>query len=73
MPINSQRSFVRKEDYMLRQTPKESPSRCFDVQCLKCDCYKMTVTAHDDEQFGESFIVFFCTRCRQQEKIDVKI
>jgi hypothetical protein len=64
---------MRKEDYAPRRTPKESPFRCFEVKCLKCDRYKMTVTAHYDEQSGEPFIVFFCTRCRQQEKIDVKI
>jgi hypothetical protein len=51
----------------------DSPFRCFDVKCLKCACYKLTITAHYDEQSGETFLVLFCTRCRQQEKLNVKI
>jgi hypothetical protein len=64
---------MRKEDYEPRRTPEESLFRCFDVKYLKCDCYKMTVTAHYDEQTGETFIVFFCGRCRQKEQIWVRI
>jgi len=73
MPINSQRWFMRKEDYELRQANPDSPFRSFDVKCLKCGCYKLTLTAHYDEQTGESFLLFFCTRCRRQEQIPIKI
>jgi hypothetical protein len=68
MPINSQRWFMRKEDHVPRQTPPESPCRCFDVKCLKCDCYKMTVTAHYNEQTGESFVVFFVAGADSKRK-----
>jgi hypothetical protein len=47
---------MRKKDYEPRKVNPDSPFRCFNVKCLKCDCYKMTVTAHYDEQSGESFI-----------------
>jgi hypothetical protein len=71
--MNAARYFMRREDYQPCQTPSESPFHYFDVKRLKCDCYKMTVTAHYDEQTGESFIMFFCSRCRQHEKIPIRL
>jgi hypothetical protein len=56
MPINSQRWFVRKEDYEPRKANSDSPFRRFDVKCLKCSCYKLTLTAHFDEQSGETIL-----------------
>jgi hypothetical protein len=73
MPINSQRWFQRKEDYEPRQANADSPFRRFDVKCLKCSSYKLTLTAHLDEQSGETILVLFCSRCREREKVNVKI
>jgi len=69
MPINSQRYFMRKEDYEPQKANPDSRFRCFDVKCLKCGCYKLTVTAHYDEESGGAFVVLACGRCGQKEKI----
>jgi hypothetical protein len=71
MPINSQRWFMRKEEYAPRRAQPDSPFLCFDVKCLKCGSYKMTITAHHDPESGDTLVRFFCTSCRQQEKIAV--
>jgi hypothetical protein len=70
--MNAARYFMRREDYQPRKTDPDSPFRNFDVKCLKCGSVKLTLTAHYDEQSGESFIVFFCSRCRQQEKLLIR-
>jgi hypothetical protein len=62
---------MRKEEYAPRQAQPDSPFRRFDMKCLKCDSYKLTVTAHHDPDSGETFVLFFCKTCRQQEKIAV--
>jgi hypothetical protein len=69
MPINSQRWFQRKEEYAPRQAQPDSPCRCFDVKCLKCGCYKLTVTTHYDEPSGETLVVLFCTCLQGAGKI----
>ena len=72
MPINSQRYFMRKEDYEPRKTPLDSPFRYFVVKCLQCDCVKLTVTAQYDEETGEMFMALQCGRCGQQERVAIK-
>jgi hypothetical protein len=42
MPINSQRWFMRKEDYEEKKTPSDSPFRCFIVKCVKCDSFLLS-------------------------------
>ena len=64
---------MRKEEYEIPRTPPDSPFRNFDVKCAKCRSYKITITPYYDEQSGSAFIVFFCTRCRRQEQISIKI
>jgi hypothetical protein len=71
MPINSQRWFMRKEEYAQRRAQPDSPFRQFDMKCLKCGSYKMTITVHHDPESGDTFVQFLCTSCRQQEKIAV--
>ena len=53
---------MRKEDYEPRRTPPESQFRSFRVSCNKCNSFKLTVTAHYDDQ----------SRCRQQEKLVIR-
>ena len=71
MAINSQRWFMRKEEYAPRQAQSDSPFHCFDMKCLKCGSYKLTITAHHDPESGETFILFLCTSCRQMEKLSI--
>ncbi len=72
MAINAQRWFMRKEEYEVRKALPDSPFRKFDVKCLRCRSYKLTLTAHYDEESGEPFVLLSCTCCRQQEKLPVK-
>ena len=46
-----------------------SPFRKFIVKCLQCECVKLKLTINYDEESGETFVVFYCTRCRQHEKV----
>ena len=73
MPINAQRWFMRKEEYEPRKPCPDSPFRCFDVKCLKCGCYKLAVTAYHDGQSGETFLVLQCGRCRQSERLKIRL
>jgi transcription elongation factor Elf1 len=69
--MNAARYFMRREDYQPRRTPPESPFRNFEVKCLKCGSFKLTITAQFDEQSGEQIAVFVCIKCKQQEKIRI--
>jgi hypothetical protein len=72
MAINSQRYFMRKEDYEEKKTPSDSPFRCFIVKCVKCDSFLLSIKGQWDEDAGEISVWLFCPRCRQQEKVNIK-
>lgn len=55
---------MRREDYEPPRTPPESPFRCFDVKCLKCSSYRLTLTTEFDDEAGELRLVMSCPRCR---------
>lgn len=71
-PMNSARSFIRREDDEPPRTPRESPFRCFDVKCLKCGSYRLSLTSDFDEDAGEQRLLLACSRCRQCEVLKVR-
>jgi transcription elongation factor Elf1 len=73
MAINSQRWFMRKEEYEMPKPHPDCLLKYFTIRCRKCGSFKLTLTAHYDEQTGESLILFFCSSCRQQEEFKVKV
>lgn len=70
--VNSARYFIRREDDEPPRTPPESPFRRFDVKCLKCGSYRLTLTCEFDEDAGELRVSLVCTRCRQREILKVR-
>jgi transcription elongation factor Elf1 len=73
MPINSQCWFLRKEEYEMPKPHPDCLLKSFTVRCRKCGSFKLTLTAHYDEQNGESSLLLSCHSCRQQEKCKVRI
>jgi transcription elongation factor Elf1 len=63
--------FMRREDYQPRKTPSESPFRNFEVKCLKCGSFKLTVTTQFDEETGAQCVFLICGKCKQQERIAI--
>ena len=55
--MNSARFLIRREDDEPPRTPTESPFRCFDVKCLKCGSYRLSLTTEFDEEAGELRLV----------------
>ena len=70
--VNSARYFIRREDDEPPRTPPESPFRRFDVKCLKCGSYRLTLTSGFDETTGEQRLLLTCSRCRQCEILKVR-
>jgi hypothetical protein len=52
MPINSQRWFMRKEEYKMPKPHPDSRFKYFTVRCRKCGSFKLTLTVHYDEETG---------------------
>jgi hypothetical protein len=69
--MNAQRFFQRKEDYQERTANCESPFKRFNVQCLHCQSYKLTIRAEFDGEAGEMNIFLICPSCRAVEKVSV--
>ena len=69
--MNAARYFMRREDYQPRETPRDSPFRCFMVSCVKCGSFRLQLKLQFDEQIGETAAVLFCPSCRSQEKLVV--
>ena len=63
---------MRKEEYEMPKPHPDCLLKYFTVRCRKCGSFKLTLTAHYDEESGESFILFFCGSCRQREEFKVK-
>ena len=70
--VNSARYFIRREDDEPRRTPPDSPFRKFDAKCLKCGSYQLRVAAEFDEEAGETRLILFCKKCRQQEQVGAR-
>ncbi len=70
--MNSARYFIRREEDAPKSTPRDSPFRKFDVKCLKCGSYKLSVTAEFDDDLGELRVILNCPRCRAFEVLTVK-
>ena len=70
MPINSQRYFMRKEDYEMPKPHPDCLFKLFEIKCLSCGSFKLTLAAHYDD--GDSFIMLRCKSCRQQETFNIK-
>jgi len=69
--MNSARYFVRREDDEPRRTPPDSPFRKFDVKCLKCGSYRLSVSSEFDGELGELGLILCCSRCRVSEVLRV--
>ncbi len=67
--MNSARYFIRREDDEPPRTPRESPFRRFDVQCLKCGSYRLRLVSGFDDTVGEMRVTLVCTKCRQTEHV----
>jgi hypothetical protein len=70
--VNSARYFIRREDDEPPRTPAESPFRRFDVKCLKCGSYRLTLAGEFSEEAGELRVLLRCSRCRQCEELQVR-
>jgi len=70
--MNGARYFQRKEEYAPRKANRDSPFEKFNVQCLHCQSYKLTVKAEFNEGEGELRIFLVCPSCKASEKIAVK-
>lgn len=69
--MNSARYFIRREDDEPKRTPPESPFRCFDVRCLKCQSYLLRLVSEFDDEAGEMRLVLVCLQCRESEVLRV--
>lgn len=70
--MNRARYFIRREDDEPPRTPCESPFRCFDVKCLKCGSYRLTLTSNFDEDAGELRVTLVCSYRRQCEVMKLR-
>ena len=71
--MNSARCFVRREDDEPPRIPPDSPFRHFNVSCLKCGSYRLTLTTNFDEMAGEQRLLLTCSRCHQNEVLQVHL
>lgn len=70
--MNAARSFQRREDYQVAQTPAASPFRKFTVTCLRCGTYDLKIITQYDDQSGEVQVYLTCPRCQLREELKTR-
>lgn len=55
-----------------QRPPPDSPFRKFDVKCLKCGSYRLSLRSEFDDEAGELRLVLGSAHCRVEEVLRVR-